>query len=147
MPLTGKRVLRLRKRPGRYLDDGGFTYTYSPGNASWILGTSVAGTNICWAWVRRTFSLKEARERARAARQQLADGIDPVVAKRTAKAQAAAVAARTLTFADATQYNEAHEAQWHNARHREQFLASMRICFSDDRPLTVSYIGIRGLRC
>ena len=97
-----------------------------------------------------SFSLAEARIRARAARQQLADGIDPVAAKRAAKAQAAAAAARSLTFAAAAErYFAAHEMKWHNERHRLQFLSSLRqYAFPIIGNMTVSDIGVADvLRC
>ena len=44
------------------------------------------------------FLLKEARERARAARQLLADGVDPLNAKKADKTAKALAAAKTITF-------------------------------------------------
>jgi integrase len=75
----------------------------------------------------RTFSLAEARERARRARQLLADGIDPLAAKRAERAQIAAAEAKKLTFAEAaTRYFDQHESKWRNAKHRDQFLSSLK---------------------
>ena len=74
-----------------------------------------------------TFSLAEARERARALRQKLKDGIDPLTAKRAEKAERALAAAKTLTFAAAgQQYFDQQEAKWRSAKHRAQFIASLR---------------------
>jgi hypothetical protein len=73
------------------------------------------------------FTLKAARERARAARVQLADGIDPLATKHAARAAARAEAAKALTFATAAaRYFEQHSPKWTDAKHRQQFLASMR---------------------
>jgi integrase len=73
------------------------------------------------------WSLREARERARAARQLLADGIDPIDAKKAAKAAAALKAARALTFEEAAkQYYTQHERKWRNAKHSGQFLSTLR---------------------
>ena len=73
-----------------------------------------------------TISLGEARERAKAARQQLLDNIDPVDQKRAQKAQRALVAAKTMTFREAAQaYFDQHEKSWKNAKHRAQFLSTM----------------------
>ena len=72
------------------------------------------------------FSLKEARERAKAARQKLADRIDPIDARRDERAKAKAAKAKALTFAQAAQqYHEQHEAEWSNKKHRDQFLRSL----------------------
>jgi integrase len=68
-----------------------------------------------------------ARERARAARLLLVDRIDPLVGKRAAVQAAKLAAARKLTFAEAAQrYFDANEKRWRNARHRDQFLASLK---------------------
>ena len=50
----------------------------------------------------KDFSFKEARERARAKRQLLADGVDPIEAKISAKDAAAKEARERLTFKQAT---------------------------------------------
>lgn len=69
-----------------------------------------------------TFDLKEARERARKARQQLLDGIDPVEARAAERAQRVLEAARTITFERAAQaYFDAHERKWRNPKHRRNF--------------------------
>src|SRR5262249_137184 len=74
------------------------------------------------------FSLKQARKRALAARQQLADGVDPLAAKRANKQAARLADARRLTFAEAAQqYFNQHEAKWRNANHREQFLSTLAL--------------------
>jgi integrase len=74
------------------------------------------------------FSLAEARERARRARQLLADGIDPLAAKRAERAAKAEAEAKLLTFAEAAQrYNDAHDARWTNARYAAQFLSSLKM--------------------
>jgi predicted RNase H-like nuclease len=50
----------------------------------------------------------------------LADGVDPLERKR-------AEAARSITFAQAAeQYAVAHEPSWTNARHRQQFINTLR---------------------
>jgi integrase len=73
------------------------------------------------------FSLAQARERARDARRLIADGINPLEAKRQRRAEARAAAAKRLTFRQAAeQYFNAHQAEWTSAGHRDQFLASLR---------------------
>ena len=73
-----------------------------------------------------TFGLAEARERARLLRQQIKDGIDPLAAKRTAKAERELAAAKALTFAQAAQaFYAQHEGQWRNRKHAAQFLSTL----------------------
>ena len=79
MPLTVKRVAKLRDA-GRYLDGNGlYLQVLSPSNRSWLLRYERGGRER-WMGLGplHAFDLDEARERARQARQQLADGIDPL---------------------------------------------------------------------
>jgi integrase len=74
-----------------------------------------------------TVSLQEARERARKARQQLFDGVDPLEARRIERARAVLEQAKAVTFEEAAiAYFDAHQAKWKNAKHRAQFLSTMR---------------------
>jgi hypothetical protein len=74
----------------------------------------------------RVFSLAEARMRARKARQQLADNIDPLDQKRADKAARALAAAKTITFREAAQsYFDQHEKKWTNRVARGQFLSTL----------------------
>jgi integrase len=128
MGLTKKRVDNL-KAPGRYFDEHGlYLQVMSPTNRSWILRYERQGRER-WLGLGavHTFDLKEARERARKARQQLADGIDPIDARNKDRAVQALEAARTITFEKAAQlYFDAHERQWRNAKHRAQFLSTLK---------------------
>jgi integrase len=57
----------------------------------------------------------------------LLDGVDPIDAKRAAKAAKALAAAKTVTFAAAfQQYYNAHEAGWKSKKHRSQFKNSIK---------------------
>lgn len=75
------------------------------------------------------FSLAEARERARKARQMLADGIDPLDEKRQerqARQDQARAAASVPTFEEAARrYFRHHGPKWRNAKHRAQFLSTL----------------------
>ena len=73
------------------------------------------------------FSLKEARDRARSARQLLSDGLDPLDVKHRRRAEAKAAAAKKLTFTEAAErYFDQHQSKWRNPSHRDQFLSSLR---------------------
>ena len=74
-----------------------------------------------------TIDLQEARERARKARQLLLDGTDPLDARKAQRVAQALEAARTITFEKAAQaYFDTHERGWKNAKHRAQFLSTLK---------------------
>src|SRR5215475_13672170 len=118
MPLTAKRVEQLRNKPGRYRDGSGregvaglILEVNSPTYASWVLRYERGGRER-WLGLGplKILSLSQARERAREARRQLLDGIDPIDAKRAKKAATALAEARTITFeAAARQYHDQHK--------------------------------------
>src|SRR5215831_5011262 len=121
MRLTAKRVEHLQK-PGRHPDGDGLYLQITPaGVKSWVLRYERTGRErMLGLGTLRDFSLKEARERARRARQLLADGVDPIEAKRAQRT------VPTLTFTQAVQaYNNLHQAKWARNR-RPQFLSSLR---------------------
>ena len=73
-----------------------------------------------------TFSLAEARERARLARQQLVDGVDPIEARLAERDARRKDEAERITFKDAaTKYLAAHESGWRNAKHRAQWRSTL----------------------
>src|SRR5215469_1483127 len=116
--LTAKRVERTKK-PGRYRDggDGGITglllQISDSGAKSWVLRYERHGRErMMGLGSASEFSLKDARDRARAARQLLADGVDPLAAKQANKQAAKLAEARKLTFREAAQrYFDQHESK------------------------------------
>ena len=137
--LTSKRVQRLQKRPGRYRDDAvkGLLLVVTESKAK----GDKPGTTASWQlryqlhhkehWLGlgsvADFKLAQARERARAARQLLADKRDPLEERRKVAAAEAAARAKTMTFAQcATQFFNQHEKGWRSPRNRQQFTATMR---------------------
>jgi integrase len=156
MALSAKRIEKLRKTVGRYRDDGdgGVHGLYLnvpwkkgkhadksvPGGASWLLRYNLecepritkegSETNRRERWIglgsADVFTLKEARDRARAKRQLLADGIDPLVAKAAAKTAKALAAAKNITFKKAAeQYIDQNAGKWKNAKHRQQWTTTL----------------------
>jgi integrase len=127
MPLTALRVAKAKKT-GRYGDGQGlYLQVTNAGVKSWLLRFEHNGRER-WMGLGplHTISLKEARDRARKARQQLLDGIDPLDARKAERAAQALEAARALTFDEATrQYFDQHERKWRNAKHRQQFLNTL----------------------
>jgi len=119
------------KTPGRYADGGGLYLQVTPWGKD---GQSWLTKSWLFRYMRDgharqmglgsvdTFSLREARERARAQRQLLADGIDPLEARERAKQAAQLEAARAIAFQDAAQrYIKTHAAGWRNEKHGEQW--------------------------
>src|SRR6516162_4910714 len=104
--LTAKRVERT-KTPGRHrcgLVRGLYLQVSDNGAKSWVLRFEQHGRErMMGLGSASEFSLKEARGRARTARQLLADGVDPLARKQADKAAAKLAAARKLVFRDAAQ--------------------------------------------
>ena len=69
-----------------------------------------------------TVGLAEARERARALRQQLLDRTDPLDSRKQAERAKLAEKGRTITFRQcAKSYIALHEDSWKNDKHRAQW--------------------------
>jgi integrase len=132
MALTAKKIAVLRKTPGRYIDGGplgrGLYLQTTPGGASWLLRYERDGRER-WMGLGSfaDFGLKEARARAKAARQLLADNIDPLEQKKADKAARALASAKAISFGDAArQYFDSNEKKWRNKKHREQFTSTLK---------------------
>src|SRR6516164_6206058 len=99
--LTAKRVERT-KTPGRHrcgLVRGLYLQVSDNGAKSWVLRFEQHGRErMMGLGSASEFSLKEARGRARTARQLLADGVDPLARKQADKAAAKLAAARKLAI-------------------------------------------------
>jgi integrase len=128
MALNARQVDAL-KAAGRYGDGHGLYLQITPSGAkSWLLRYERNGRER-WMGLGplHTVSLKEAREGARRARQQLLDGTDPIEARRSERAKAALEASKAVTFEEAaTTYFDAHQAKWRNAKHRNQFISTLK---------------------
>jgi hypothetical protein len=126
MSLTVKRVQRLLRRgePGRYLDGVGgqrglYLIVANKQAAHWELRYQLNG-RARWMGLgsARTFTLDQARVRAKAERERLADKIDPLEQRRVERARKLAETAILKTFKDcAAAYIEAHRAEWRSAQH------------------------------
>ena len=123
MALTLKRVARLVNagERGRHLDERNlYLVVKSAANCSWLLRYEINGTKR-WMGLGSVadFSLDEARDRARKARQLLADGIDPLAMRRAEADRRAQAEARDKTFAvTGEEYFTTHEATWGPAYRR-----------------------------
>ncbi|MGZ5813555.1 MAG: tyrosine-type recombinase/integrase, partial [Xanthobacteraceae bacterium] len=142
--LTVKRVERLRE-PGRYADGNGlYLQVLNPNNRSWIFRWERGGRERAMGLGPvHTYTLDEAREQARKARQLLRQGIDPLDARRDEQAARAEATKRRLTFREAAErYNDAHERKWSNPKHKAQFLGSLEAyAFPVPGDMAVAAIG------
>lgn len=71
-------------------------------------------------------TLSGARDKARAARQKIAEGVDPIEENRAARSAMIASQASAKTFRQcALAYIDAKESEWHNPKHRKQWLSTL----------------------
>jgi integrase len=126
--LTTKRIAKLKSKPGRYHDGHKLYLQVTNENAvSWILRYQRNGKErMLGLGPLHTISLQEARLRAKKARLQLLDGIDPVEAKKAAKRELKLTAAKTMTFQECAEaYIAANRSGWKNAKHGKQWTATL----------------------
>ncbi len=123
MALTLGRVRKLTT-PGRYHDERGlYLQVASTTNRSWLLRFEREGRER-WMGLgsAATFNLAEARERARRAKQLLADGQDPIEARLAARDAQRKEEAERITFKEAAEkYLVVHEPGWRSLKHRQQW--------------------------
>ena len=124
--LTALKVDRA-KRPGMYSDGGGLYLQVSDNGASWIYRYMIGGrAREMGLGPLALFSLAEARAKALDARRLRHEGVDPIEAKRAARARARLDAAKAVTFKQcAESYIKAHRAGWRNAKHAAQWEATL----------------------
>jgi len=147
--LSAKKVEKL-KEPGYYLDGGGLYLLIKQYKAETRKGKEYGGEwRLSKTWAFRfkragraremglgpieTFSLAEARERARRCRQQVADGLDPIEARnaerteiRAQEDERRAAEAKRVTFQQASErYLKTHASSWRNPKHRQQWRSTL----------------------
>jgi integrase len=70
--------------------------------------------------------LGEARDKARHLRRQLLGGVDPLAARHKLNQQRQLEVAKAMTFGQCVEaYLQAHDAAWKNAKHRQQWRATL----------------------
>jgi integrase len=129
MALTQKR-LKKNMKPGRHSDGGNLFLQVTPsGGKSWLFRYEREGRQRGMGLgPLADFDLEQARDRARAARQLLRDGLDPLTARGAERAARALEAAKQKTFEQAAkEYYDGHEKKWTNAHYRQKFLASLKM--------------------
>src|SRR5438128_2035561 len=130
--LSSRRVLTAKPRGKRrtlVLSDGGCLYLQCSFAAdgktvrrSWTFRYGFNGKkHEMGLGATHTFSLSEARDRARTLRQQLVDGVDPIEEREAARRAKLAEQAKAMTFTQcAEMYSSLHETGW-SAEHRRQW--------------------------
>jgi integrase len=121
--LSAKKVEHLAKR-GLHPDGGGlYLQVAKGGSKSWLYRFKVDGrTHWHGLGSARDVTLERARDKATEARRLRSDGVDPIAAKRAAKAAARVEAAKSITFgAAAKRYIKTNAPGWKNAKHADQW--------------------------
>ena len=123
-------VLKVKRAlaPGYYADGAGlYLQVGDSGWKSWIYRFTLNGrTRDMGLGSFITFGLAEARQSAQEARKLVAARIDPIEDRRSRRIQKRATNARVITFRqEADAYIEAHRPGWKNAKHAEQWRATL----------------------
>jgi integrase len=135
--LTALAIARL-KTPGRYSDGHGLYLQVSEtGTKSWLFRykkrDELGRDNSHWMGLGplHTYSLQEARERARWARQLIGSQRDPLAEKRAAEAALTVSQLRAITFRQAALDFLATDrvGQFKNAKHRQQWHSTLALAF------------------
>lgn len=126
----GDMAVRKLAAPGVHFVGGvpGLALQVLPtGAKTWVLRAMVAGK-------RREMglggypavTLVGARDKARAAREKIDAGLDPIAERRAAKSALLATAGKAVTFKEAAQsFIAAHESSWANDKHRAQWASTL----------------------
>ena len=132
MPRTLNRLSTLKvtqaKQPGMYADGGGlYLRVASGGSKQWVFRYSVNGRlRDMGVGPVHTFTLAEARERAREARKLRQDGIDPITQKHARAAALRIADANAMTFKQCAEaFIKDHAAAWTNPKHRFEWESSL----------------------
>lgn len=125
--LTALGVAR-QKSPGMYGDGGGlWLQVTGQGAKSWIFRFTLRGkSREMGLGSANTYTLAEARDRARDCRKLTAEGHDPIEIRRGERDAARVESAKAITFRQcADAYIEAHRAGWRNVKHAAQWSATL----------------------
>lgn len=125
--LSAKAVENQRK-PGYYPDGAGLYLQVSEGGSkSWLFRFMLNGrAREMGLGSLLAISLADARARASDCRRLLADGVDPIEARKQGRVQVALQAARTITFEDAwKKFIATNSAKWKNAKHVAQWESTL----------------------
>jgi integrase len=125
--LLSARLVETASKPGRYADGGGlYLHVSDGGRARWVLMYMVGGKRReMGLGSARDVSLADARKRRDVHRSKLVDGIDPLAERQqslAAEDARRAAEAKKITFRQAaSDFIDAKECGWKNAKHRQQW--------------------------
>lgn len=125
--LSAVKVAALSK-PGRYGDGLNlWLEVRADGGKSWVFRYKLGGkARHMGLGPLHTVTLAEARDAAAACRKLLLKGVDPIEARRADRQAARLDAARMMTFKQCAQLHiKAHAAGWRNAKHADQWEATL----------------------
>src|SRR6516165_4379708 len=124
--LTALKVARA-KAPGMYADGGGLYLQVTEGGASWILRYMLnKRAREMGLGPLALFGLSEARAKALDARRLRHEGVDPIEARKAARARKRLDAAKAMTFQQCAEAHiKAHRAGWRNGKHAAQWEATL----------------------
>jgi integrase len=123
------KIQRMKMR-GYYCDGLGLYLRVSPtGGKSWVFRFRLAGVSREMGLGSYPLhTLAQARESARHAKQQLAQGVDPINQRAQAQPQRTRVKDPQRSFeACALQYVETKKHEWRNSKHTEQWGSTLRL--------------------
>ncbi len=126
--LKALQIERLSKRPGLYNDGAGLCLRVSsPTARSWVLRYMLDGkAREMGLGPYPDISLAEARQMAAQARALKARGIDPIANREAVRTRGRLEAARSVSFRHCAEaYIAAKKAGWKNARHADQWAATL----------------------
>ena len=106
---------------------GLYLYVVDSGERSWVLRTKVGSKRLHMGLGGfPEVQLAKAKEKARAAKEQITQGIDPIAQRIAIASSLKAQQATEITFEKAAQaYIEAHGESWKSPKHRAQWSATL----------------------
>jgi integrase len=140
--MTGKEKLTARAaagaKPGRYCDGRGLWLVVSPSGArKWVFRFTYCGRVTEMGLGGHGTTLAEARTKADGARKIIADGKNPIEARRESER----VAAAKLTFGQcADALLAAKASEWRNEKHRRQWAMTLAVYAKPLRTLPVDEV-------
>ena len=126
--LTALHLTRAAKQPGMHHDGGGLYLKATESGASWVLRYMLNGRpRYMGLGPLALYGLSEARAKALEARRLRHEGVDPLEARRLARAKLRLEAAKAITFKEGAEaYIKAHRAGWRNDKHAGQWEATLK---------------------
>ena len=133
MPKKVNRLSALKvvgaRQAGFYADgDGLYLQVTAGGSRSWVFRFKTGGrSRDMGLGSLNTVGLAEARKIAAECRRQRLQGIDPIEARKSERAQAQLDAARSITFDDCRdKFIASHKAAWANDKHSKQWANTLK---------------------